>query len=54
MFKIAKQIRKERRDIVGSKYVRDENETLKMKEEEVMKRWRSYFFLCKTRQTSTN
>ena len=27
MFKIAKQMRKERKDIVGSKYVRDENGT---------------------------
>ena len=43
MFKIAKQMRKERKDIVGSKYVRDENGTLKVKEEEVMERWRSYF-----------
>ena len=40
MFKIAKQMRK---DIVGSKHVRDENTTLKVKEEEVMERWRSYF-----------
>ena len=29
MFKIEKQVRKERKDIVGSKYVRDENGTLK-------------------------
>ena len=43
MFKIAKQIRKERKDIVGSKYVRDENGTLKVKEETVMERWGSYF-----------
>ena len=43
MLKIAKQMRKERKDIVGSKYVRDENETLKVKEEEGMERRRSYF-----------
>ena len=36
-------MRKERKDIVGSKYVRDENGTLKVKEEKVMERWRSYF-----------
>ena len=29
IFKIAKQMRKERKDIVGSKYVRDENGILK-------------------------
>ena len=38
MFKIAKQMRKERRDIVGSKYLRDENGTLKVKEEKIMER----------------
>ena len=43
MFKIAKQMRKERKDIVGSKYVRDENGTLKVKEENVMERWIIYF-----------
>ena len=43
MFKIAKQMRKERKDIVESKLVRDENGTLKVKEEKVMERWRSYF-----------
>ena len=38
MFKIAKQTRKERKDIVGSKYVRDENRSLEVKEEEVIER----------------
>ena len=45
-FKIPKQIRKERKDVVGSKYVRDENGTLKVKEEEVTDRWKSYSLLC--------
>ena len=53
MFKIAKQMRNERKDNVGSKYVRDENGTLKVKEEKVMERWRNYFLLCLTRQMST-
>ena len=35
---LAKQIRRERKDILGSKYVRDENGTLKMNEEKVMER----------------
>ena len=44
MFKIAKQMRKEMKDIIGSKYVlRDKNGTLKVKEGKVMERWRSYF-----------
>ena len=46
MFKIAKQMRKGRKDVVGLKYVRDENGTSKVKEEKVMERWRSYFLLC--------
>ena len=46
MFNIAKQMRKERKDVIGSTYVRYENGTLKVKEEEVMKRWRIYFLLC--------
>ena len=33
-----------KKDIVGSKYVMDENGTLKVKEKEVMERWRNYFF----------
>ena len=40
MFKIAKQMRKERKDIGRSKYIRDENGTLQTK---VKERWRSYF-----------
>ena len=38
MFKIAKQMKKEGKDIIGSKYVKDENETLKVKEEEVVEK----------------
>ena len=41
MFKIAKQMRKESKDIIGSKYVRDENGTLKVKVEIVMESRRS-------------
>ena len=36
-------MRKERKDILGSKYLKDENGILKVKEEKVMERWRSYF-----------
>ena len=44
--KIAKQMRKESlKDIVGLKYVRDENGTLKLKGEKVMESWRSNFSL---------
>ena len=33
MFKVGKQMRKERKDTVGLKYVRDGNGTLKVKED---------------------
>ena len=41
MFKTAKQMRKGRKDIVESKYVRDETGTLKVKKEKVRERWRN-------------
>ena len=43
MFRIAKQKKKERKDIVGVKWVKYENGTLKVKEEEIMERWRCFF-----------
>ena len=52
MFKIVKQMRKERKDIVGLKYVRDENGALIAKEEKVVERQRRYFssFLNETNE----
>ena len=49
MFEIAKQMRKERKDIVEWKYVRDENGILKVKEEKVMERCpeKLFFFIAK-------
>ena len=43
MFKTAMQRRKKGKDIVGSKYLRNEKGTLKVKKGLVMERWRSYF-----------
>ena len=43
MFKIAMQVRIKRKDVVGSRYVRDENGNLKVQKEEVIEWWRSYF-----------
>ena len=43
MFKIAKTDERREERYCRLKYVRDENRTLKLKEEEVMERWRSYF-----------
>ena len=39
IFNTAKQMRKERKDIVRSNYIRDENGNLRIKEEEVTERW---------------
>ena len=46
MCKIAKQMRKERKDIVELRYERDENGTLNVKEDEVMEWCKVIFLLC--------
>ena len=43
MFKIAKQMRKERKDIVGGIYIKDENENILVECQDIKERWRKYF-----------
>ncbi len=43
MFRIAKQMKKERKDVIGAKYIMDERGDIKIQKEEIMGRWRSYF-----------
>ena len=43
MFKIAKSMRKDRKDVKGAKYIKDENGEIKIKEEDIMSRWKQYF-----------
>ena len=43
MFKIAKQMREERKDIVGGKYIKDEDENILVREQDIRERWRKYF-----------
>ncbi len=43
MFRIAKQMRKERKDVVGAKYVKDDDGSILVDEAEIMQRWRRYF-----------
>ena len=43
MFKIAKQMKKEGRDVAGAKFVKDEEGDIKVNETEVQERWRGYF-----------
>ncbi|XP_063851530.1 uncharacterized protein LOC135094941 [Scylla paramamosain] len=43
MFKNPKQMKKEKKDVTGAKYIKDEREIIKIKEEEILERWRCYF-----------
>jgi hypothetical protein len=43
MFKIAKQMKKERKDVIGAKYVKDEQGVIKVQERDIMERWGRYF-----------
>ena len=43
MFRMAKQMRKEKKDVVGGIYVKDENGSIKVDEQDVKERWRKYF-----------
>ena len=43
MFKIAKQMRKDRQDIIGTNYIKDENGDILTVSEEVADRWKRYF-----------
>ena len=43
MFKIAKQVKKERKDVVGARYIKDEAGHIKVKDTDILQRWRRYF-----------
>ena len=43
MFKIAKQMREERKDVAGGMYIKDENENILVEEQDIRERWRKYF-----------
>jgi hypothetical protein len=43
MFKIAKQMKKERKDVLGAKYVKDDRGEIKVQEKEILERWATYF-----------
>ncbi len=42
-FKIAKQMKKERKDVIGARYVNDEHGNIKMEEADIMQIWKRYF-----------
>lgn len=43
MFKVSKQMRKDRIDIVGSNFIKDESGAIRTSKVEVRERWRVYF-----------
>ena len=45
MYKLVKQMRRERRDLENSKYIRDENGNILVDERHIMERWKRYFQL---------
>ncbi len=43
MFKMAKQMKEERKDVISARYVKDEHGNIKMGEADIMQRWERYF-----------
>ena len=43
LFRIAKQMKKERQDVLGGKYIKDSRGEVKAEERKIMERWREYF-----------
>ncbi len=43
MFKMAKQMKEERKDVIGTRYVKHEHGDIKVEEEDIMQKWKRYF-----------
>ncbi len=43
MFKMAKQTKKERKDVIGARYVKDKHGNIKVEEADIVQRWKRYF-----------
>ena len=43
MFKIAKQMKRDSKDVQGAKYIKDESGSIQVEESEVARRWKEYF-----------
>ena len=43
MYRIVQWMRKDRNDVKGAKYIKDENGEIKIKEEEIKSQWKQYF-----------
>ncbi len=46
MLKMAKQMKEERKDVIGARYVKDEHGNIKVEEVDIMQRWKRS--LCTT------
>jgi len=43
LFRIAKQIKRERQDVIGGNYIKNKKEEIKVNKKEIMERWKEYF-----------
>ncbi len=43
MFKMAKQMKEERKDVIGARYVKGEHGDIELEEADIMQRWKRYF-----------
>ncbi len=43
MFKMAKQMKEERKNVIRARYVTDEHGNIKVEEADIMQRWKRYF-----------
>ncbi len=43
MLKMAKQMKDEKKDVIGARYVKDEHGNIKVEEAHIMQRWKRYF-----------
>ena len=46
MLKISKQMKKEKKDVTGERYIKDENGVIKIKKEVIIGRWKCYLKAC--------
>ena len=43
MFKVAKQMRKERKDVIGVKFIKGDDGEIETKDKDILRRWQEYF-----------
>ena len=43
MFKIARQMKKERKDVIGVRFIKGEDGAIKTEKQDILRRWQQYF-----------